>query len=233
MPQFTGFSPEAIQFLIDIKHNNNRDWFEARRSFYEKEVLEKSRDFVEALGERLLTLAPKIHVVPKVNGSIYRFARDARFSKDKTPYKTHYSYLFWQGSIKRTRCPGFFMGITAEDVRIGAGINIFESSYLTAWRECCIDKRMAPRLAEIVNQLEKNGFNPNGQQLSRMPHGYSSELSNQALIRHKGLRYIHQHPLPDSIYSADFVEHCMEYYQQLVEFHNWTAEVLSYIRPGD
>jgi len=233
MSHFTGFNPEAIHFLQEIKNNNNRDWFESRRAFYDKEVLEKSRDFVESLGERLLEIAPRVHVVPKVNGSIYRFSRDARFSKDKTPYKTHFSYLFWQGSIKRTRCPGFFLGITANDVRIGAGINIFEPSYLSAWRECCVDKRLAPALEKIVKNLQGNGFIRNGEQLKRMPHGYSAAHPNQELIRHKGLRYIHQHPLPDHIYSAEFVDHCMEYFRQLLEFHQWTVEVLSFMRPGD
>lgn len=233
MPEFNGFNPDAIQFLVDIKHNNNRDWFESRRDFYDHEVLEKSRDFVEAMGEKLLTIAPRVHVVPKVNGSIYRFSRDARFSKDKTPYKTHFSYLFWEGNIKRTRCPGFFLGITAEDVRIGAGINIFEPSYLAAWRECCVDKRLGPELEKITQKLDKAGFHRNGEQLRRMPHGFSKEHPNQEMIRYKGFRFIHQHPLPNTTFNAGFVDHCMEYFQQLSDFHQWTVKVLSHMRPGD
>ena len=93
MSVFKGYNREVLEFLEQIKQNNNRQWFENHYDFYQKEILEPSRDLVEALGEQIQTIAPGVNVVPKVNGSIYRFARDARFSKDKTPYKIHYQLL--------------------------------------------------------------------------------------------------------------------------------------------
>ena len=150
MPKFTGFSKEAIEFLEEIKQNNNKQWFDTRYDFYQQNILDVSRDLVEDLGEQLQRIAPEINVAPKVNGSIYRFVRDARFSKDKTPYKTHLSYLFWQGALKRTRCPAFYLAINPESVHIGVGINCFAPEYLQAWRQQCAHKTKGKEIRQII-----------------------------------------------------------------------------------
>ncbi len=233
MAKFLGFDPEVIQFLEHIKHNNNKLWFNERYDFYQQEILEVSRDLVEDLGEQLQTIAPGINVVPKVNGSIYRFSRDARFSKDKTPYKTHLSYLFWQGSLKRTRCPGFYLSIRPEYMQIGVGINHFSPEYLCAWREQCAHKTQAKKIHKIITMLKKSGVSFHGEQLKRMPRGYSEELLNQELIRYKGLKCWFQIPLPGEVYSQELVPLCFQYYQQLFPLFEWMVSVLSFILRGE
>jgi len=229
MAKFLGFEPEVIQFLENIKYNNNKLWFNDRYDFYQQEILEVSRDLVEDLGEQLHTIAPGINVVPKVNGSIYRFSRDARFSKDKTPYKTHLSYLFWQGSLKRTRCPGFYLSIRPEYIQIGVGINHFNPEYLYAWREQCAHKTQAKKIHKIITMLEKSGASFHGEQLKRMPRGYSEDLLNQELIRYKGLKCWFQIPLPEEVYSQKLVPLCFQYYQQLFPLFEWMVSVLSFM----
>ncbi|MCU7940265.1 MAG: DUF2461 domain-containing protein [gamma proteobacterium symbiont of Bathyaustriella thionipta] len=227
MPIFMGFNPEVVKFLEDIKQNNNKPWFDAHYDFYHKEILEVSRDLVEDLGEQLQRIAPGINVVPKVNGSIYRFARDARFSKDKTPYKTHISYLFWQGMLKRTRCPGFYLAIRPEYVQIGVGINHFTPEYLQAWRQQSAHKTHAKKIRKIINSLLKSGVSFHGEQLKRMPKGYSDDLLNQDLIRYKGLKCWYQIPLPEEVYSQDFVPLCVQYYQHLLPLFEWMVSILN------
>ncbi len=78
---FTGFPPEALKFFAELSINNEKPWFEAHRSDYDNYVIEPSRDFVIALGERLRELAPNIMADPRVNKSIFRIYRDMRFSK--------------------------------------------------------------------------------------------------------------------------------------------------------
>ena len=227
MAKFLGFDPEVIKFLEAIKHNNNKLWFTEHYDFYQQEILEVSRDLVEDLGEQLQKIAPGINVVPKVNGSIYRFARDARFSKDKTPYKTHLSYLFWQGSLKRTHCPGFYLAIRPEYMQIGVGINHFTPEYLQAWREQCAHKTQGKKIHKIITKLKKSGLSFHGEQLKRMPRGYSGELLNQDLIRYKGLKCWFQIPLPEEVYSQELVPLCYQYYQQLLPLFEWMVSVLS------
>lgn len=253
MPKFVGFSKEAIEFLEKVKQNNNKPWFDAHYDFYQKEILEISRDLVEDLGEQLQHIAPGINVVPKVNGSIYRFARDARFSKDKTPYKTHLSYLFWQGGLKRTRCPGFYLSIRPEYVQIGVGINHFTPEYLQAWRQQCAHPKKEREIREIFDTLKKSGVLFHGEQLKRMPRAFSAgkkhagkknavkkpagerfeskepgEFLNQDLIRYKGLKCWYQVPLPEQVYSAEFIQFCYAYYRHLLPLFEWMVEILNH-----
>ncbi|WP_198263946.1 DUF2461 domain-containing protein [sulfur-oxidizing endosymbiont of Gigantopelta aegis] len=233
MSKFIGFSHEAIQFLNQVKQNNNKPWFDAHYDFYQQDILEVSRDLVEDLGEALQQIAPGINVVPKVNGSIYRFARDARFSKDKTPYKTHLSYLFWQGALKRTRCPGFYLSIRPEFVQIGVGINHFTPEYLQAWRQQCAHPRAGKAIKKIVAALKKAGIQIHGEQLKRIPRGFvpcdeAEGFFNEDLIRYKGLKCWFQVPLPQQVYAADFVPFCYAYYQQLLPLFEWLVGILSH-----
>ncbi len=227
MPKFNGFDARVIDFLRNIKQNNNKIWFTERYDFYQQEILEVSRDMVEDLGEQLQQIAPMINVVPKVNGSIYRFSRDARFSKDKTPYKSHLSYLFWQGHLKRTRCPGFYLSIRPEYIQLGVGINHFSPEYLSAWRQQCAHPKHAGELYDIIERLLKSGVQLHGEQLKRMPAGYSAELLNADLIRYKGLKCWYQLALPKEIYSENFISFCYQYYCSLLPLFNWMITILN------
>lgn len=227
MSVFKGFNRDVIKFLQEIKHNNNKLWFDQHYDFYQQEILEVSRDLVEAMGGSLSELAPGINIVPKVNGSIYRFSRDARFSKDKTPYKTHLSYLFWQGALKRTRCPGFYLSIRPEYMQIGVGINHFTPGYQTAWREQCAHPEKSIQIRKIIDQLSQSGVIFHGEQLKRMPGGYSDALLNQDLIRYKGFKCYFQLPLPEQVYSAEFMNYCLQYQEKLLPLFEWLVMILS------
>ena len=91
MSTFTSFQPAALKFLRQLKRNNNREWFAANKQTFEDELLAPMRLFVEEMDVRCASFAPEIIGDPK--RSIFRIYRDVRFSKDKSPYKTHGS--FW------------------------------------------------------------------------------------------------------------------------------------------
>src|SRR5262249_21978378 len=97
---FAGFQYELLEFLAGLRAHNDRTWFQAHREEYESLLLEPARDFVEAMGEELARFAPDVNADPRVGGSIFRIARDTRFSKDKRPYKDHLDLWFWQGAGK-------------------------------------------------------------------------------------------------------------------------------------
>ena len=49
---FTGFKPEAIQFLVDLAAHNERAWFQPRKADYERLLKEPMELLVADLGER-------------------------------------------------------------------------------------------------------------------------------------------------------------------------------------
>ena len=51
---FTGFRPEAIQFLADLAENNDRAWFTPRKGDYERLLKEPLEALILALGPNTL-----------------------------------------------------------------------------------------------------------------------------------------------------------------------------------
>lgn len=49
---FTGFHPDAINFLADLAQNNDRAWFQPRKADYERLLKEPMESLVSALAER-------------------------------------------------------------------------------------------------------------------------------------------------------------------------------------
>src|ERR1700756_2128418 len=86
IPPFRGFPPEGRKFLVGLTLHNDRHWFEAHRAEYEAGVLGPLRAFVVDAGARMRPKVKRIVAAPRVGGSVFRIARDTRFSNDKSPY---------------------------------------------------------------------------------------------------------------------------------------------------
>ena len=91
MPAFTGFTPEAIHFLLELSINNDRGWFQPRKAEFERLLKEPLEALCIDLGERFRKRKIPLRAD---TGSPFRIYRDVRFSKDKSPYKTYVSASF-------------------------------------------------------------------------------------------------------------------------------------------
>lgn len=78
------FTTETLEFLEQLKHNNNRDWFQQNKSVYDTSVKNPAKAFAIAMEGELERLCGEPH-----KAKIFRINRDIRFSKDKTPYNSH------------------------------------------------------------------------------------------------------------------------------------------------
>lgn len=84
-PTFTGFEPDAIDFLAELASNNDREWFNPRKAEYERLLKAPMEALVAALAERLADRDIPLQADPK--RSIFRIYRDTRFAKDKSPHQ--------------------------------------------------------------------------------------------------------------------------------------------------
>src|SRR2546425_12005664 len=87
------FTPASLAFLRGLARHNNKPWFEAQRESYEQDVRDPMRALIEEMDVRLARFAAEITGDPK--RSMFRINRDIRFSKDKSPYKTHAACWFY------------------------------------------------------------------------------------------------------------------------------------------
>lgn len=112
-------SPKILQFLKDIKENNNREWFHENKNYYEEYKKEYSKLIQEFLDEMIPMDDSLRHL--EVKDCAFRIARDIRFSKDKTPYKTH-AGIWLSGGTKNTNLPGYYIHIEEGKSFIGGGV---------------------------------------------------------------------------------------------------------------
>lgn len=98
MASFNGFGSDALPFLKALAFHQSKEWFEANRETYEREVKTPLAELVGSLAEAMTR-----HGLPfrgDAKGSVFRINRDIRFSKDKSPYKTATSCLLTRSGSK-------------------------------------------------------------------------------------------------------------------------------------
>src|ERR1700721_1277966 len=128
----THFSGESIKFLRGLKRNNDRVWFEARRSVFEKDLKEPMLKLIGEVNDAMMDFAP-MHVRPPQK-IIMRIYRDIRFAKDKRPYKTHASAWWVRDGLQKTSGAGFYFSVNPKEVVIAAGVYMPEREQLLAIR---------------------------------------------------------------------------------------------------
>jgi uncharacterized protein (TIGR02453 family) len=119
--QFKGFTPEALQFLRDVKSNNSKEWYDQHKPDYRNYLLHPFQDLVADLSASLIAIDPLIVTIPAVDKTLSRIYRDTRFSQDKTRYRDA-MWLAFKRSIKEwAQTPVFYFEITPDWYRYGMG----------------------------------------------------------------------------------------------------------------
>jgi uncharacterized protein (TIGR02453 family) len=114
---------EVFSFFRELETNNNREWFTRNKERYESEVRDPLLEFVSEFGSHLQRINPHFVADPRrVGGALFRIHRDVRFSKDKTPYKTHAGLRFPHEESKNVHAPGFYLHLAPGEVFAGSGI---------------------------------------------------------------------------------------------------------------
>ena len=179
---FPGFSPETLQFFRGLARNNNREWFLPRKPIFEEHVKAPMRQLVEQINGAMKAFAPDYVTDPAK--AIYRFYRDTRFSKDKSPYKTQIAASFHHRGLGGEG-GGYYFAVSHKELAVGGGIYMPSPETLRAVRGHMADHhkefRRIVRRAAVRNLLGK----PQGEQLSRAPKGFPPDHPAADLLRFK------------------------------------------------
>jgi uncharacterized protein (TIGR02453 family) len=226
MSGFNGFPPGAVTFFQELQKNNNKPWFEAHKSDYQKYVLEPAQEFIEQIGARLEQLSPGIHAEPRVNRSIFRIYRDIRFSKDKTPYKIHLGIWMWQGEGAKFESSGYYFHLEPPNIMLGVGLHTFSKNLLKAYRDAVVDPVAGPALVVAVQEVAvKGGYQLGGEHYKRVPRGYDPDHPNADLLRYKGLTVGNEVPIPGEFYSEALIDYSYKKYADMYPIQYWLYEL--------
>lgn len=225
---FGGFPKECVKFYRELSSNNTKEWFDAHKPDFEKYILSPSRDFVLHMGERLATITPGIVADPRVNRSIFRPYRDTRFSKDKTPYKTHLGIFMWVGPLAKMDCPGYYFHIEPPILMLGVGNHCFSRPLLEMYRDAAVDPEQGPALREALEVIRARGDYEIGiKHYKQIPRGYDKNHPNADLLLFNGLTAAFSVPIPQELYSAAIEDFAFEKFQDMSPLVNWLLHMIT------
>ena len=168
---------------LDLRSNNRREWFQPRKADYERHVRGPLLQLVAELGVALTAHSPGYLCNPQ--RSVYRIYRDIRFSKDKSPYKTHAAAVFPPVDLGRHAGAGFYFHFSTDDLLVGGGLYAPDSSGLRRIREQ-IAADPSPLRAILSEDAFQRAFGGlEGQRLKRTPRGYPRDHPAADLLVYK------------------------------------------------
>ena len=181
------FTKDVFRFLKDLKANNDRAWFTANKERYEDLVKVPALRFIEDFAPHLKKISPHFNAGPR---SIFRIYRDTRFTKDKSPFKTHVGIQFRHDVGRDVHAPGYYFHIEPGECFTGLGLWLPDSRSLSAIRELIVEEpamwKKASRNRRFASSLEMSG-----ERTSRVPRGFDPE-----------------HPLVEDLKWKDFIAGC-------------------------
>lgn len=178
MSDFANLIPDARAFYRQLAQNNTKVWWDENRATYDTNLKPAALELISQVTDQLADLTG----LP-IKGKLFRPHRDVRFSKDKTPYKTHL-HMLWTVQTGARQDVAFFFGIGLDDVRAGGGIMGFDKPVLEDWR-LFVDQDHK-RILKITEGLKYEGFEFWEPALKRVPSAYNKDHPAGELLRMKG-----------------------------------------------
>jgi len=218
----------TLQFLKELKINNNREWFAANKAWYE----EVRVDFEKMCKELILEISKFDEEIKhvEVKDCIFRIYRDTRFSNDKTPYKTHFGIYIASAGGRKSRRAGYYLHLDPDGCFVGTGVWGPEPNVLKALRQSVFDN--IDELNEIRNNPEfsqyfKEFFQED--KLKNVPPGFPKDFPDAELLKLK--HYLVDFKFNDShLKSENFVQivgGILKCAYPLNQFLNFTVDELN------
>lgn len=188
--------PKLLSFLIDLKENNNRDWFKEHKSLFDEIRLDSKSLFEDVKTE--MNSSDDIESL-----KFFRIYNDVRFSKDKNPYKTHFGCTFQRATAALRG--GYYIHLEPNASFLAIGFWRPEKEDLKRVRqEIDVD---ATEFKKAINtkSFKKVWGEFNGESLKSAPRGFEREHPEIELLRLKNYVFIKK--LSDAeITSSKFIE---------------------------
>ncbi len=207
---FDGFRPEALQFFTGLAANQDKAWFEAHRAVYEQQVLAPLRSLVADLANELSRRGVPLTADPLK--SVFRIHRDVRFTRDKSPYKTHAGAVLSRDGSKN-RFGLLYMHIDPNGSFVATGFYRPEPPMLEALRNAMLEE--PARVLDAVAALTGiGGALMTEDALTRLPRGFDHAAGTPVAELMKLRSLVMQRPIPAEDLSdpelagslADFAE---------------------------
>jgi uncharacterized protein (TIGR02453 family) len=184
---FRGFADADAKFFRALAKHQTRDWFQSHKSEFEEGWNEPMKALLADVREKVDDAFPHCDLdEPK----IFRIYRDVRFSKDKSPYKTHIGgVLPIKRAGKMTEVPmALYFHVGQPECFGAAGHYMMDPRSLERFRAAVADDKKGRELDRMLAKLTKKKFSVDSHDTyKRVPAGYDPEHPRAEHLKRKGL----------------------------------------------
>ena len=225
MSSFAGFPPDFFGFFAELAENNDRDWFNANKNRYYDSVVNPVSEFIVCMAPRLRKISPHYVADPKPHGgSMFRIYRDTRFSKDKTPYKTHAGVQFRHEAGKDAHAPGFYIHLAGDGLYFGGGVWLPANPQLNRIRDAIVDNaRSWSRITKAKGLQGIGGIR--GEALKRPPRGFDAEHQHIEDLKRKSFYVMTEADARDAL-QPGFIEQVHEGFRRAAPLNRFICDAL-------
>jgi uncharacterized protein (TIGR02453 family) len=223
--RFEGFADREGRFFGALTRNQRREWFELHRREYEEGWLGPMKALLAEVRERIDALFPH-H--PLGEPKVFRIYRDVRFSKDKSPYKTHIGgYVGIEGAGHGpSGTAALYVHLAAKEAFVAAGQYMMDGAQLARFREAVIEDRRGGEIAAILRKLTRAGFAVGSHDvLQRVPRGVDPDHPRAELLKRKGLIITFPDLPRKLLVSRALVEWLVTHTKRVVPLVEWVASL--------
>lgn len=210
-------NPDVLAFYEELEKNNTREWFEPQKSRFkglEAEIKQYAEEIKQGLSE-----TDEID-----RAKLFRIYRDVRFSKNKTPYKTHFGISFHRK--KPQLRGGYYIHLAPGESFLATGFwDPSPADLLRIRKELEVDAQefrdlmAVPAFTKVWGSLE-------GDAVKTAPKGFAKDHANIDLIRHK--QFLFTKKFDDkSVLSPDFQKEVIAVFTAVKPFFDYMTNVLT------
>jgi len=217
------FTSEYLEFFKTLAANNHKDWFDANRTIYTKQVKEPFARFIDDLILESAKIDTEINITHKE--AIFRVNRDVRFSKDKTPYKLRMSAIISKYGRKDKSYPGLYVELGPEKLGIYGGLFTPSTEELSKIRVSILNR--FNQFNKLVSDKKfTNLFGElKGNKNKRLSKEFLEKAQKQNLLFNKQWYYVASLPA-DIIVSADLMPIVLRYFKAMQNLNDFFKEAL-------
>ncbi|MBN2893518.1 MAG: DUF2461 domain-containing protein [Bacteroidales bacterium] len=213
---------EILNFLSELKENNNKDWFDSNRARY-KELREYFIDQIAILIDKVAEFDPIVKLEDP-RKSVFRINRDIRFSNDKSPYKTNFGGYIVPGG-KKGGGAGYYLHFEPNSSFIGGGIYCPPNPTLKRIR-WGIYQNIDEFLPIISEKEFKKAFGGIvGSKLVNPPKGFDKDFEHIDLLKFKDYNVIVNFE-DKQIVKDDFIDKVVDYFKKMISFNQFLNKVV-------
>ena len=213
IPKFNGFSPAASEFMLQLKFNNDRSWFNPRKQIFEDTV---NTPF-KALASEVAEIMQENHPEYEINLHTARIYRDARRLYGRGPYKDNlwFTIQTWSG---KARGIGFWFGFDAVEYEFGVGCYNASATQMKAYRDS-IDAN-PEAFKQIIREIEKYPeFELVGPVYAKYKKDVGDELNSW--YNRKQVIIVSTEEFKGDIFSKDFPKILADKFELLMPFYEY------------